>query len=93
MNVAIATAIEWFGWILTMCMFIRAIMSWFPGGRRSFIYNGLSVITEPFVSPVRKLIQKSPLGGGVLDFSFIIVLVLIRVITPVLSNLALRIPF
>jgi YggT family protein len=93
MNVAIATAIMWFGNILVICLFVRAILSWFPGGRRSFIYNALSVITEPFVSPVRKLIQKSPLGGGVLDFSFIIVLVLIRLLTPVLSNWALRLPF
>jgi len=93
MNVAIATAIMWFGNILTMCMFVRAILSWFPGGRSSFIYVALSTITEPFVSPVRKLIQKSPLGGGVLDFSFIIVMVLIYTLTPVLSGWAMRLPF
>jgi len=86
MSGAIAQAIEWFGTILWMCMIIRAIMSWFPGGRQGFLTVFLFTITEPFISPIRKLIAKSPLGGGMFDFSLIITLILLRVGTTALSN-------
>ena len=93
MNVAIATAIWWFSQILRYAMLIRALMSWIPQLRGSFLDKILSFITEPFVGPVRRLIQKSPLGGGMIDFSFIVVFILIMVLTPILQNLALQIPF
>jgi len=83
---AIATAIIWFSMILRMCMFARAIMSWFPGSRGGFLFGFLSSITEPFISPIRKLINKSPLGGGMMDFSFLIALLLLTLITNPLAN-------
>jgi YggT family protein len=93
MNEAIALAVRMFGEILFWLMFARAILSWFPGAREGFISNFLAVLTEPFISPVRKLVAKSPLGGGVIDFSFIITLVLLRlVVIPILVRLAYMLP-
>jgi len=90
---AIATAIIWFSWILRMMMFARAIMSWFPRGREGFFFAFLTVITEPFISPIRKLIAKSPLGGGMMDFSFIIAFFILALATPPLANWVATLPF
>ncbi|MCL2575359.1 MAG: YggT family protein [Defluviitaleaceae bacterium] len=91
---AIQLAVHWFFEILWWAMVARAICSWFPFLRDSFIGGFLSFVTEPFVSPVRKLINKSPLGGGMLDFSLIITLLLMRLIfRPILLMLAAMIPF
>ena len=90
---AISIAIYWFSMILRVSMLIRAILSWFPGNRNGFIHVILAFITEPFVGPVRRLISKSPLGGGMVDFSFIAVLLLIWILTPILQGLALQLPF
>jgi len=93
-SAAIQEAIRWFIEILWWAMIIRALLSWFAGMRDGFISNFLAFFTEPFVSPIRKLIAKSPLGGGVLDFSFLISLLLIRwVLGPLLLWLAAQIPF
>ncbi|MCL2753525.1 MAG: YggT family protein [Defluviitaleaceae bacterium] len=93
-SAAIQTAIGWFIEILWWAMIIRALISWFAGLRNSFIAGFLAFFTEPFVSPIRKLIAKSPLGGGMLDFSFFISLLLIRwVFGPFLLWLAAQIPF
>ncbi|MCL2854712.1 MAG: YggT family protein [Defluviitaleaceae bacterium] len=93
MNVAISQAIFWLATILRVALFIRAILSWIPGASGGFIHSVLSFITEPIVAPVRRLIQKSPLGGGMLDFSFIVVILLLFILTPILQNLAMQIPF
>jgi len=80
--------------ILWWAMIIRALCSWFAILRDSFIMHFLAFFTEPFVSPIRKIIQKSPLGGGMLDFSFLISILLIRwVMGPILLILAEQIPF
>ena len=90
---AIATAIEWFGVILRICMFARAMMSWFPGAREGMLFNFLSVITEPFLSPIRKLFSRSPLGGGMIDLSFIVTFLLISFLTPILAGWVRTLPF
>jgi len=89
MNVVVATAVGWFLDIFRICMFVRAILSWFPGGRDNFISNFLAAFTEPVISPIRKLIRRSPLGGGMIDFSFIIVILLITLVRAPLVSLAL----
>ena len=93
MSGAIATAIEWFTGILRICMFARAILSWFPNTQQGFMFAFLSAITEPFISPVRRLLQKTPLGGGMIDFSFIIVFLLLSFLTPPLAGWVRSLPF
>ncbi|MCL2170117.1 MAG: YggT family protein [Defluviitaleaceae bacterium] len=90
---AIATAIIWFSMILRICMFARAMMSWFPGTRDGMLFNFLSAITEPFISPIRRLFAKSPLGGGMIDLSFIVALLLLTFLTPPLANWVRSLPF
>lgn len=92
MNVAIAMAISWIGTLLFVLIIARALLSWFPishGGIFGTIFALISSITEPIISPIRRLIQRSPLGGGgmMIDFSPMIAIILIRFLTTFLSNL------
>jgi YggT family protein len=85
---AIADAVVMFGNFLMICIVVRALLSWFPINPRSFIVTLLHTITEPFLSPIRKLINKSPLGGMMIDFSTIISIMLLRfLIIPILAGL------
>ena len=63
----------------------RVICSWIAGGGKikEFFY----VLTEPFLGPIRNMISKSPLGGGMmLDFSPVISLFLIQILRTVIIN-------
>ena len=87
--ILLCNAIEVAGRILNLLILIRIIMSWVRIGANNpitrFIYN----ITEIFLSPIRALIAKSPFGGPgmMLDFSPLICVLLIEVITGVLIRI------
>jgi len=63
-------------------------MSWLPGSRDSAIGRFLMVLTEPILGPVRRLLQKTPLGGPgmMLDFAPIASFMLIWVAEAVIVN-------
>jgi len=91
MTLAIALAITWFGNLFTILIIARALLSWFPirhGGFFATIYGLIAAFTEPFVAPVRRLLNRSPLGGGgmMIDFSPMITLILMRLLTTTLAN-------
>ena len=90
---SIAIAFSWFIDILRWTMLIRAIMSWFPSVQRGFIFAFVTTITEPFVSPIRRLLQKTPLGQGMMDFSFIIAFILLILIQAPVANFIRGLPF
>lgn len=73
--------IEVFFWVLYAMLFIRIIMSWFPMGRNNRFMDLLFAFTEPVLAPIRKLVNRSPLGGPgmVLDFSPLIAFILLRI--------------
>jgi len=70
----------WFSRILTTAIFIRIMCSWL----RIRLPDILFAITEPILEPFRKMINNSPLGGSMFDFSPIISMVLIRVIADII---------
>ena len=64
--------------VLYILLFARILMSWFPVGRgqlRMFLHN----VTEPVLSPIRRVVQRSPLGGPgtFIDFAPIFAFLLI----------------
>ena len=93
MNDAIAQAVEWFGNLFLALIIIRAVLSWFPGsqgnGIAAVFFTLAATITEPFVSPIRRLIRRSPLGGGgigmPIDFAPMLTMILMRVATMYLA--------
>ena len=59
-------------------LLVRAILSWFPNtGRFSyFLYE----ITEPLITPVRKLLSKTQFANSMIDFSFLITFLILILI-------------
>jgi len=81
LNLILRVTSGYFFNIIEIMIFIRIIMSWITPGYSSnpisaFIYNA----TEPILAPFRRLIQRSSFGGGMLDFSPIIAILVIRIL-------------
>jgi YggT family protein len=73
-NIAIASVR-----VYEIMLFLRALLSWFPMSDNyvmSFLYN----ITEPLLEPIRKLLHKIPALQNIpIDFSIIVLLLLLDV--------------
>ncbi|MCL2372175.1 MAG: YggT family protein [Defluviitaleaceae bacterium] len=84
-------AITWFFRIMWGMLFARVILSWFPMARGNMLMGLLYAFTEPLLLPIRKLIQRSPLGGPgmMIDFSILIAFVLLRIVEGVLISFLL----
>jgi YggT family protein len=71
--------------ILTFAIFFRAILSWFAMGTRSPIvaslYHALSLITEPILAPLRRIIPMI----GMMDITPIVAIILLQIIGQVLA--------
>jgi len=68
--------------VLTWAIIIRALLSWFSIGGAQPAFRFLIEITEPILAPIRRVLP----GGGMLDFSPLIALVLIQVISNILVS-------
>jgi len=67
----------WFSQILYLAIFIRIICSWLPFRPPEILFS----ITEPILAPIRRIFNNSPLGGSMFDFSPIIALLLISIVS------------
>jgi len=67
--------------VIEILIFIRVIVSWLPIGRDNPFIRTLYLLTEPILEPIRRLVEKSPIGANMMfDFSPLIVWLVIRVI-------------
>lgn len=73
--------------VLMLLMFARAITSWFVRDLSNPIVRFLYEVTEPMLMPVRQLMQKLNIGGGMFDFSFIIVYLILIVLQELIQGL------
>jgi len=89
MSGVLISTVNGFFWILYGMLFARILLSWFPMARGNRLAEMLFMLTEPILSPVRRLVQKSPLGGPgmMIDFSPIIVFILLRVARDVVISI------
>lgn len=68
---------------LTLAIFIRAILSWFSVDRGSPIIQALDSITEPIIDPIRRIMPRI----GMIDFSPLVAIILLQVISAGLQSL------
>lgn len=61
-------------------MLIRAILSWFPNLSGSKFYSFLYQLTEPLITPIRKLLSKTRFAYSMIDMSFLITFLLLFLI-------------
>lgn len=78
--------------ILSFAILLRCILSWLPLNRNNFFVRIVYSLTEPILAPVRRLIDKSPLGGGMMiDFSPVIAYFLLYFVYVILIRLIMGI--
>lgn len=71
--------------VLEVAMLVRAVLSWFIMDGGKFV-DFLYAITEPFVYPVRRLLEKMNwLQGTPIDFSFMITFFIISLLSMILA--------
>lgn len=77
--------------LLELLIFIRILLSWIPiFGYNNPIGRLIYSLTEPILGPCRHMLDKSPLGGGMmLDFSPVIALILMMLVKQLLVGLVL----
>jgi YggT family protein len=66
--------------LFVICLFLRAILSWFPisyGSTAHRINSILVRITEPVIAPVRRVIPPLGSGGVSIDLSFLVVVIVL----------------
>jgi len=75
-------------WIV--CAIARAVLSWFPityGSVAHRVNIVLVRVTEPLISPVRRLLPTARVGNVGLDLSFLLVIVLLQfLVVPFLAS-------
>ena len=69
--------------VLTVAIILRAILSWFSRGTTNMLTAILFRITEPILSPLRRIIPRF----GVLDFSPLVAIILLQLIANLLPLL------
>ncbi len=74
--------------ILMIAMFLRALLSLIMMGEENRFTTLLYYITEPFILPIRAVLERLNLFGGLpIDMSFFITTVLIGIVQTVLSSI------
>ncbi len=63
-------------WILTIAIFVRAIISWFPLNPGNRLAAVLYQLTEPILSPLRRVIPRM----GMIDITPMIAIILLQLI-------------
>ncbi|MBS5786532.1 MAG: YggT family protein [Clostridioides difficile] len=71
--------------ILTWAIVIKSLMTWFPGGRQSKIYDFLDTLTYPIENPIRNLMYKYT--NGPVDFSPMIAILVLIVIERIIISI------
>lgn len=71
---------QWFVYALIA----RAVLSWFPAptGLVSQFASFVHTITEPVLAPMRRVIPPLRIGGGMLDLTPLVCILLLRVVLP-----------
>jgi len=83
----VLTVLEWIIEAYVIILVLRALLSWFPissGSPLQPVETVLVRATEPVLAPVRKLIPPIRMGGGGIDLSLIIVIVVLELVARLL---------
>ena len=85
--------ISWLLQLYIIVIFVRVILSWFPispDSALASVYRFVYGVTEPVLGPIRRVMPGVGVGGMGLDFSPIIVLLLLQIIViPVVQRAGL----
>lgn len=81
------TVIRWVLEAFVVVLLLRAVLSWFPdspGSALRPVHRALTAVTEPVLAPVRRVVPPVRLGGGYLDLSILILIVVLEILVRVI---------
>ncbi|MCL2360921.1 MAG: YggT family protein [Defluviitaleaceae bacterium] len=87
--------VTWLYYIMFGLLMIRVLLSWMPmihgGGLAGFIF----AFTEPILAPVRRLVDRSPIGGPgmMFDLSILVAFILLRLLRIFLNEILMLVFF
>ncbi len=84
MNPQIAAIFVGFLYVLVACIIVRSLLSYFPIQRDNQFVQILDRVVEPLVQPVRRFLPRT----GIIDFSGLIVIVILYIMIAVVQDLA-----
>jgi len=84
MNDTVASLFTLFLWLLILAVFLRSLLSWFPISQENEAARLLYRITEPLLEPVRRVLPRT----GMIDFSGMVVIILLYVMIEVVRRAA-----
>lgn len=88
MNYTVIKAVDVLFKVMEYAILARVLISWFPIPKDSQIIRLLYQITEPILSPIRSIINKSALGKNMMmDFSPILAFVLIGLVRNIIIQI------
>ena len=88
MTTLLTNAVNVFFRLLYILIIIRVFMSWVPNLRYTTIGNFIVMLTDPILGPVKRMMDKSPLGGGMmLDFSPVSALFILDIIQMIILGI------
>jgi YggT family protein len=83
-NDTIATLFVAFLYLLIVAIIVRSLLSWFPNAQNNEFARILHNVTEPLLQPVRQIMPRT----GMIDFSAMVVLILLYVMIVVVQTAA-----
>lgn len=70
---------------IQLLMFVRALLSWFPIDEENPILQFVTAATEPFIIPVRALLERVEfIASSPIDISFFVTFILLSVLQTIL---------
>ena len=75
--------IQFLCYLFTMLIIARAVLSWFSPRPTNILAFYLYRVTEPLLSPLRRIIPRT----GMVDFSPLLAIVLLQVVARILGSL------
>jgi YggT family protein len=68
-------------YIIEILIIVRAFMSFIPSLRGSFLSNFIYEMTEPILGPCRGLLERAGLNTMMIDFSPILAIIFLRLVS------------
>ncbi len=85
----LASIVYYFFNILDYAVLIRCLLSWFPIAQGTAFHSLVYSLTEPILAPVRRILDRSPIGESMrmIDFSPVIAMLILSGVQNVLVSL------
>ena len=73
--------------IIEILLFVRAMLSWFPGANENKFGDIVHQLTEPVIVPFRRLISRSSIANvSMIDLAFIVTFLMLEILKGIIRG-------